>query len=64
MSAPEGAEASPPVGQESAAPADPAPPVDVASTPDPDTPLFEPPEMESITLGDEPQDVTTLDSSE
>jgi hypothetical protein len=64
MSAPEGAEAAPPAGQELPASADPAPPVDAAPTPDPDTPLFTPPEMEAITLGDEPQNVTTLDNGE
>jgi hypothetical protein len=64
MSTPEGAEAAPPVGEEPAAPTDPALPADVAPTPDPDTPLFTPPEMEAITLGDEPQNVTTLDDSE
>jgi len=64
MSTPEGAEAAPPVGEEPAAPIDPAPPVDAAPTAAPDTPLFAPPEMEAITLGDEPQDVATLDNSE
>lgn len=64
MSANEGADAGPPAGQEPPASADPAPPVDAAPTPDPDTPLFTPPTMEAITLGDEPQNVTTLDNGE
>jgi hypothetical protein len=64
MSTPEGAEAAPPAGQELPASADPASPVDATPTPDPDTPLFMPPEMEAITLGDEPQVVKTFDTGE
>lgn len=58
----EGQDTAPPVDQASAAPSDPVQPADaVPAGPDPDAPLFEPPEMEAITLGDGPQDVKTLD---
>jgi hypothetical protein len=46
---------------EPASPTDAAPPADAAPPPS-DAPLFEPPKMEAITLGDTPQDVTALDS--
>jgi hypothetical protein len=51
MSGTEGLDAATPVGDEPAPPADSAPPADVApAAPDPDAALFEPPEMEAITL--------------
>jgi hypothetical protein len=64
VSAPEGTEPAPPVGQDPPGPSDPAPPVEAAPPVDPDAPLFAPPEMEAVTLGDEPQAVTTLDADE